>query len=746
MRPRVPLQPPSRRPSRRCVGPARYTIDPRPGPAGDLQVLAGKEVAEDVAREVAADVGGYFVGPVGVTVGGSTMSGQPPRTGRANGSGMWLLAVLAGVAVVGVVAWIGATAAAVLAGSGPLPGVTLSTAVRAALRLPAHATHPAQAWPAAIGARLPGPALYWPATVAIAAAFATVTAVAIGWWRRVGDRGRIRLGVDTRARFATVRELVPLVVTDPVPAGRFVLGRVAGRLVATEDARRAPMVTGTRAGRRLRLLVGRDGPTAAASRRSRRARQGDKGSVAIIGPARSGKSANAAAGIRDWDHGSAVIVSVKRDLLDATVETRRARGQVLVFDPAGQIRSLNPSERARWSPLVGAATASGAQKAAGALAAAIPRAGVDGGTDYWVAQAEILLTGLLAAAALDATITMSDVARWVFTKDMPGLEGRPSEVFALVRAAAETGGPPAELAVWALGQLDAIWRLDERVRSSVYATVQTVVKPWTDPTVAESAYPFDPATGEQVGFVDLDWLDADDNTLYLVAPLADQQRLSPVLGGLLGALKDQAYDRDVSGRPLTRPMLMVIDEAGNMPLAWLPEVASTCAGIGILLVTIWQSKAQLDAAYNRLADSVLTNHLTKIVFAGCSDESTLAYISRLLGDEEVTARSRSFDVGAGGGPRSVTEQIHREALAPFHLLRQVRPGEAVLIHATLPPAHLHGRRWWEDDTTITRRRRRTGRGTGHPSKKAGSGGGRGGGSEGTCPSTITPTTPVTSGA
>ena len=82
---------------------------------------------------------------------------------------------------------------------------------------------------------------------------------------------------------------------------------------------------------------------------------------------------------------------------------------------------------------------------------------------------------------------------------------------------------------------------------------------------------------------------------------------------------------------------MVVDEAGNMPLAWLPEVAATCAGIGILLVTIWQSKAQLDAAYGRLSDSVLTNHLTKVVFSGCSDPATLDYVSRLLGDEEVAA-------------------------------------------------------------------------------------------------------------
>lgn len=215
-------------------------------------------------------------------------------------------------------------------------------------------------------------------------------------------------------------------------------------------------------------------------------------------------------------------------------------------------------------------------------------------------------------------------------------------------------------------QLDAIWNLDERVQSSVYATVQTVVQAWLDPAV-ESA-----ATLTQRGqrFVDLTWLTDpnNSNTLYLVAPLDDQKRLAPVLGGLVGDLKDQAYQADVAGMGLGCPFLMVVDEAGNMPLAWLPEFASTCAGIGILLVTIWQSKAQLDAAYGKLSDSVLTNHLTKIMFAGCSDPATLNYVSRLLGDEEVPHRSTSYDVG-GGSRRSVSESTHREALSPFHLLR-----------------------------------------------------------------------------
>ena len=53
-----------------------------------------------------------------------------------------------------------------------------------------------------------------------------------------------------------------------------------------------------------------------------------------------------------------------------------------------------------------------------------------------------------------------------------------------------------------------------------------------------------------------------------------------------------------------------------------------------MLVTIWQSKAQLDAAYGKRSDGVLTNHLTKVVFSGASDAATLDYVSRLLGGRD----------------------------------------------------------------------------------------------------------------
>jgi type IV secretion system protein VirD4 len=590
-----------------------------------------------------------------------------------------LLAVAAVALVSGAVVWAGAALASVLNREhfeGEFAG-----AIRATVRLPAEWTDPKRAWERPEDQQtLPGPLLYWSATLMVVLVAVVLVTVGVRVWRGSRDRGRMRLGVETRARFATGRDLAPLVVQRPVPSGRFVLGRVHGRLVATEDRRAAD---------------------AAGKRRSSSFRQGDRGSVAVIGPSRSGKTVNVIAGLLDWD-GPAVVVSVKRDLIDATRTARNRVGATRVFDPSG-VSGLAADGLARWTPLRAAASPRGAQKAAVALAASIPRSGVDGGADYWVKQAEILLTGLLGAAAVDRDCTMVDVAHWVFTKDIP-VKKEPNVILDILRGAKENGTPAElEAAAAAMLQLDAVWNLDERVRSSVYATVQTVVQAWLDPAVEASATLDDE---EKQAYVDLDWLTDPEqsNTLYLVAPLDDQKRLAPVLGGLLGDLKDQAYQRDIAGVGLDRPMLMVIDEAGNMPLAWLPEVAATCAGIGILLVTIWQSKAQLDAAYGRLSDSVLTNHLTKVIFSGCSDSATLDYVSRLLGDEEVQRRSVSYDIAGGSGRRSVSESVHREALTPFHLLRQVRPGEAVLIHGTLPPAHLQARQYWSEPGLLVRTR------------------------------------------
>jgi type IV secretion system protein VirD4 len=281
---------------------------------------------------------------------------------------------------------------------------------------------------------------------------------------------------------------------------------------------------------------------------------------------------------------------------------------------------------------------------------------------------------------------MGTVAEWVLLQDRPGELG-PGEVRICLDLIERSPDEHVLIdAADAARGLIAIWEMEDRTRSSVYATAQTVVWPWAEPGVAASS---------RGPSVDLDWLLSDANTVYLSSPIEDQRRLAPAFGGLLNDLIAQAYRRvAATGRPLDPPLLVVIDEAGNTPLRSLPEYASTLAGIGVLLVTIWQSLAQIEATYGREADTILTNHLTKLFYAGLSDPASLRYVAQVLGDAEVETRSQSMADQLGRDSLQVSTT--RAALAPAHALRQMRPGDALLLHGTLPPAHVRTHPYYRD--------------------------------------------------
>lgn len=591
---------------------------------------------------------------------------------------------------VAVTVWGGATLSSVLAGHAP-PPVGLGESIRAIPGLIDRPSRPAAAWTVPARPAIATAPLYWTATVAVAVATVGIALGIRRLWQGLTPNRR-RLGVDAHARFATRRELRPLLVRRPVP-GRFVFGAWGRWLLATENRRWAPAPTGGLA----RLWAWMTG-------RQRGGQEGDVTSIAICGPTRCGKTSQCAEpGLLDW-RGPAIVLSVKRDLMDTTIAQRRKLGQVRVFDPGGFLATsqshitVADTEIAKWSPLRTAHTASGAKKAGESLSAWTPNSGVEGGMDFWTTQGKLLFAGLLGTAALAPRPSMHDVATWVFNMTMPDPDDpeRPCEPVDILDAAVED--PDTEDAAdGAIQHLHAIWnKPDPKIVASVYATAQTVCDPWLDPNVVAATDLH--GDGE---WVDLDWLmdtgpDGDNaNTLYLLVSLDDYQRLAPVLAGLLSDLKSQAYEWEMTGRSLPAPLLMLIDEAGNMPLDWLPEVSSTCAGIGIQLVTIWQSYAQIHETYGKRADTLLTNHATKLFFPGSSDDSTLGYVSKIVGDEQVERRSWSNDIGGGSGRRSVSGQSNAEALVPYFLSRLPRYGSALMIHSNTPPAHVQGRPWWK---------------------------------------------------
>jgi type IV secretion system protein VirD4 len=617
------------------------------------------------------------------------------------GDGFEIALVAVGGTVIGVgfVTWLGARIAVTLTGGHINAG--LDVWVRTTVRL-ARGQTPSEAWgPAATG--LPATWLYWTCT---AIAFAAVAGlVAVGWWvwRRIGgdaERKRRRFGQDTDARQATARDVAPIVVDSIVPPeGRMLLGRMAGTklLLATEDRNR----------HQLRGKAAR--------------RQGNRGSVALIGPTGSGKTALAASAIATWD-GPVVAVSVKRDLYDTTAAARANKGQIAMFDPGG----ATGLPTARWSPLEAVTSSSGALRTGRALAQAIPRGGVTN-ADYWAKHGEKLLAAFMAVAGLARlirhpdgtpvrTVSMEQVASWVTTMAI----ATDPAINDLLRRGLHTDASLEVklMARYASTTFTGIAKEDHKIRSSIYSTAALALDPWLEPSVAHSAtasdrpfYWSDHHWDHAPQFINLDWLvntpDGRSNTLYLAASQPEFERLSPVLGGLLADLKDSIHAGDIAGTRLKRPLLFVIDEAGQLELGWLPAEVSTIAALGAFFVTCWQSLSQMQHRYTSLADAVLSGHRTKCFFAGVDDLATTRYLSTLLGSEHVTRRGWSHDVPSafGGnrnaGRRSVSVSQQREEFAPANALRQMYPGEAVLLHGTLPPIHLDAVRWWKEPHLAT---------------------------------------------
>jgi type IV secretion system protein VirD4 len=441
---------------------------------------------------------------------------------------------------------------------------------------------------------------------------------------------------------ATRRDLAALLTRRP-EANRFVLARHGRGYLSTEAA-------------------------------CHRGGRGVAGAVAVFGPSQSGKTTGLITGVEAWT-GPAVVSSVKADLLRASIERRRQLGEVRVFDPLG----VTGFPSSTWSPLRTARTLSGAVNAAAILA----RNGADEttpGDKFWRGQAEQLLAAMLFTAANTDGHTMRHVVRWVLDLDRPGDAAGPGTLAPLVRLLTDHADPQTALAAKQVqGWLHGQWNTDPRTTSSVYATARNAVWPWADPAVADSA---DDCA------LTLDWLLAGNNTLYLVAPLGDDTRIGLVFAALLHDLISDAfatYNRH--GAPLDPRLLVVCDEAANTPLPKLPQWAATISGAGIQLVTVWQSRAQLDTIYDRDADGVLTNHRSKLFFpSGLTDMSTTDYLSALAGIEHARADLTSGGFLAGD---DVETRAHVAAAVPYasaDVLRRLHVGDAMLVHGNLSPA------------------------------------------------------------
>ena len=303
---------------------------------------------------------------------------------------------------------------------------------------------------------LPGPVAYWVCTavVFVLASAVLIPAASLVRTPSAGSPRRRRLGVDAQARFARHRELAPLIVPAPQtgplrarprrpPPRRH---RTTPPTLSDEHRPHADVAAGTAhgpAGGSVLRPGGRSHPL-------RQDRQRDRRHARVVGPRdpQLGQVRPHRRHLRPTRHASAKYVSSTRP----TAPINRCAG---------------------WSPLRAANTLTGAQKAARALTDAGPRRGADS-LDFFLSLAEQLLWPLLWVAAISEH-TMRDVVRWVLTQDCPTASDI-GEVAPILDAQLYHPDPTRQIeAAYVFDAIQATWNLDERTRSNVYATVQTLV-------------------------------------------------------------------------------------------------------------------------------------------------------------------------------------------------------------------------------------------------------------------------------
>ncbi len=198
----------------------------------------------------------------------------------------------------------------------------------------------------------------------------------------------------------------------------------------------------------------------------------------------------------------------------------------------------------------------------------------------------------------------------------------------------------------ALGAFRASLARDKRQRSSIYTTAETIVAAYADPRVLDAASDAD--------YTPAKLLDGGASTLYLCAPAHEQERLRTVFATMICELVAEVYERSSkTGKPIDPPLLIVLDEAANIaPIPNLDEIASTGAGQGIQLLSVFQDLAQLHSRYGERAKTIVNNHRAKLFGTGISDPQSLDYVRRVTGSAEFSQRSRT---AGQKGQRSTTE-------------------------------------------------------------------------------------------
>lgn len=475
------------------------------------------------------------------------------------------------------------------------------------------ATHnpfdPNAAWePVNTGGAVPGPLAFWATFVALFVIHYLVVAIPLYALNRTwssSDGGGSSDG--SWADDKVVRSMLLDRKTDPADEDKLVVGQRNGKNVAID--------------RSLSMLV--------------------------VGPLHSGKTnALSIPTLLEWN-GPALVVVSKGHLIDQTINWRRERGLVRVFDPAAASRY----ERSGWVMVEDCGNWDGAIAMAQHLRSAVygsiqgrrqqaDESGIIGLGTLWSDSLAMALAPYLYAAAVKGA-NINQVTQWIIQHER-------DEVLRILEPVDEQAAAAHEA---------AFYRRDETM-DTFFHHIYDMLSVYGDPVVAASATKRD--------IVPANLLGGRHETLYLYAPEHDQARFQPLFTMIVRqtlAAVNQKYA--ASGQPLRSPLLVVVDGAvGIASIKAVSQMASTGRAKGVEMLTVFEEGDWHDGQQGGNATAtLLENHHALMVMNG-----------NWRGHGETTSLA--------GWP-GLTDEL--------------APDEAALFYDHYPPIRVRLRKWQDDE-------------------------------------------------
>ena len=398
-------------------------------------------------------------------------------------------------------------------------------------------------------------------------------------------------------------------------------------------------------------------------------------SMLVVGPPRSGKGLHLVINAILDAPGAVVTTSTRPDNIAATIDVRRERGPVAVFDPQRLTADLRLPGCLRWSPVRGCQDPLTAMIRATGLASStgLSSGGVEAG-GFWEGKTRAALQALLHAAALEGLPT-----RALFEWSLSAAAAADAVGILASRSEAATG--------WA-ESLDSMINADPRTRDSIWMGVSQALGCLADPRVLDSV---SPAPGEE--FDPRQFL-ISNGTLYLLATGAGAGASWALVAAFIEDIAETARHLAAAspGARVDPPLLLALDEIGNLsPLPSLPVLMAEGGGTGITTMPVLQSLSQArDRWGDHAASAIWDAAIVKVILGGSSASKDLQELSTLIGErDEITDTVSIGDYGS----RSLQRSTRRVAVMPPERLRTLPFGTGLVLLRSAPPIVTTLRAW-----------------------------------------------------